>query len=156
MVVSKRWFELSGGTKFRYPTSFLPQFHLLFTLISPPLNLNFTSFDLNLTSASLWISNHGLETTVYRLVGFPQKPPASKPTSMRAAVSNTKLCTCPAYAHKMLPTNISTQCTKQAMRHLSTGIRWKMRRPVSNKGVGKHQCEHTHTYASQTVHSQFS
>ena len=36
MVVSKRWFEFSGGTKFRYPflpqfTSFLPQFYLFLT-----------------------------------------------------------------------------------------------------------------------------
>ena len=34
MVVSKRWFEFSGGTKFRYPP---------FTSIEPPFYLNFTS-----------------------------------------------------------------------------------------------------------------
>ena len=35
MVVSKRWFEFSGGTKFRYH---------LFTSILPPFYLNVTSF----------------------------------------------------------------------------------------------------------------
>ena len=42
-------------------TSFLPQFYLLLTSFLPLLNLN-------LTSASSRISNHGLETTVYRLL----------------------------------------------------------------------------------------
>ena len=37
MVVSKRWFEFSGGTKFRYP--------LLSTSIEPPFYLNFTPFE---------------------------------------------------------------------------------------------------------------
>ena len=40
--------------------SFLPQFYLLLTSFLP-------LFNLNLTSASSRISNHGLETTVYRL-----------------------------------------------------------------------------------------
>ena len=43
-------------------TSFLPQFYLFLTSFLP-------LFNLNLTSASSRISNHGLETTVYRLLG---------------------------------------------------------------------------------------
>ena len=42
-------------------TSFLPQSYLFLTSFLPFLNLN-------LTSASSRISNHGLETTVYRLL----------------------------------------------------------------------------------------
>ena len=61
MVVSKQWFEFSGGTEFRYPL-----FYLNLTSIWPLFNL---FFDLNLTSASSRISSHGLETTVYRLLG---------------------------------------------------------------------------------------
>ena len=58
MVVSKRWFEFSGGTKFRYP--FLPQFNLLLTSIVPLfLPLFNLFFYLNLTSVSSPISNHG-------------------------------------------------------------------------------------------------
>ena len=65
MVVSKRWFESCPESKFRYPlfTYFLPQFCLCLTSFLP-------FFNLNLTSASLQISNHGLETTVCRLLGF--------------------------------------------------------------------------------------
>ena len=65
MVVSKRWFEVSEGTKVRYP--FLPQFNLLFTSILPlflPLFSHLFS-NPNLTSASSQISNHGM---VYRLL----------------------------------------------------------------------------------------
>ena len=64
MVVSKRWFEFSGGTKFRSP---------LFTSILPLFNLFFTFLNLNLTSASSRISNHGLETAVYRLLALGTK-----------------------------------------------------------------------------------
>ena len=42
-------------------TSFLPQFYLFLTSFLP-------FFNLNLTSALSRISNHGLETTVYRLL----------------------------------------------------------------------------------------
>ena len=42
MVVSKRWFEFSGGTKFRY--HLLPQFNLLLTSNLPLFNLFFTFF----------------------------------------------------------------------------------------------------------------
>ena len=72
MVVSKRWFEFCLESKFRYPpfylnlTSFLPQFYLFLTSFLP-------FFNLNLTSASSRISNHGLETTVYRLLAFCAK-----------------------------------------------------------------------------------
>ena len=70
VVVSKRWFVFSGGTKFCYS---------LFTSVEPPSYLNFTSFltsflNLNLTSASSRISNHSLETTsspAHENVGFP-------------------------------------------------------------------------------------
>ena len=52
---------------------FLPQFNLLFTSILPFLKLFLTSFlpvfNLTLTSASSRLYNHGLETTVYRLLG---------------------------------------------------------------------------------------
>ena len=60
MVVSKRWFVFCLDIEFRYPPP---------TSIEPPFCLNLTSslplFNLNLTSASSGISNHGLETTVY-------------------------------------------------------------------------------------------
>ena len=79
MVVSKRWFEFSGGTKFRYPpfylilTSFLPHFYLILTSFLPQFYLLLTSFlplfNLNLTSSSSRLSNHGLETTVYIPLG---------------------------------------------------------------------------------------
>ena len=67
MAVSKRWFEFCGGTK----------------IPLPPLYLNFTSFlpnvYLNLTSARPAISNHGLETTVYRPLGcFAHLPEVKK------------------------------------------------------------------------------
>ena len=67
MVVSKRWLEFSGGNEIPLPpfylslTSFLPQFYLFLTSFLPLSNLN-------LTSAWSRISNHGLETTVYRLL----------------------------------------------------------------------------------------
>ena len=48
-------------------TSFLPQFCLFLTFFLP-------LFNLNLTSASSRISNHGLETTVYRLLAKPSEP----------------------------------------------------------------------------------
>ena len=52
-------------------TPLLPQFYLLFTSILPLVNIfSFPLFNLNLTSASSRISNHGLETTVYRLLEF--------------------------------------------------------------------------------------
>ena len=65
MVVSKRWFEFLSGDRIPLPpfylnlTSFLPQFYLILASFLP-------LFNLNLTSASSEISNHGLETTVYR------------------------------------------------------------------------------------------
>ena len=50
----------------------LPPFYLNFTPLLPQFHLFFTSFlplfILNLTSASSRISNHGLESTVYRLL----------------------------------------------------------------------------------------
>ena len=57
MVVSKRWFEFSPS--YLNLTFFLPQFYLCL-LVSI----------LNLTSTSTRISNHGLETTVYRVPSF--------------------------------------------------------------------------------------
>ena len=65
MVVSKRWFEFSGGTKFRYPL--LPQFNLLFASILPLFNLFFTSFEpqFNLcfiANLEPRFGNHGLQT----------------------------------------------------------------------------------------------
>ena len=51
--------------------SFLPQFYLLLTSFLP-------LFNLNLTSASSRISNHGLETTVYRLLEKGQMDPFSR------------------------------------------------------------------------------
>ena len=78
-MISKRWCEFSGGTTFCYP---------LFTSILLPFYLFLTSFlpfsNLNLTSASSRISNHGLETMVYRLLERPtisKKRTASKKTS---------------------------------------------------------------------------
>ena len=65
MVVSKRWFELLSGEQISLPpfnlnlASFLPQLYLILTYF-------LLLFNLNLTSASSGISNHGLETTVYR------------------------------------------------------------------------------------------
>ena len=59
MVVSKRWFEFFGERNSTTP--FLPQFCPLFTSILP-------IFNLFLASAQPAISNHGLETTVYRLL----------------------------------------------------------------------------------------
>ena len=62
MVVSKRWFEFSGGTEFRYPlfylnlTSFLPQFYLFFNLFFLFFNLCFIA---NLEPR---FGNHGLQT----------------------------------------------------------------------------------------------
>ena len=83
-----------GGNKIPQPpfylnlTSLLPQFYLCLTSFLP-------FFNLNLTSASSRISNHGLETTVYRLlvklrckevISFPhktrttiRKPPLTDP-----------------------------------------------------------------------------
>ena len=66
MVVS------NGGSSFlgerNSATPFSPQFNL-FTSILPLFNLFLPLFNLNLTSASSRISSHGLETTVYRLLG---------------------------------------------------------------------------------------
>ena len=62
-MVSKRWFEFCPECKFP-----LSPFYLNLTSILPLFHLFFTFFNLNLTSASLRISNHGLETTVYRLL----------------------------------------------------------------------------------------
>ena len=42
-----------------------------FNLSLTRLDLSFTSFNLNLASARFEISNHGLETTVYRPLGPP-------------------------------------------------------------------------------------
>ena len=61
-MVSKRWFEFGPESKFRHPmltstfTSVLPQFYLCLTSFLPQSNL----------SAQPAISNHGLETTVYK------------------------------------------------------------------------------------------
>ena len=64
MVVSKLWFEFSGGTKFSCPlfTSILPQFYLCFTSL-------FLLY-LFLTPPQPAISNHGFETTVYKPLGL--------------------------------------------------------------------------------------
>ena len=64
----KRWFEIRPESDFLHPlsTSIEPQFYLVFTSILPLLNL---FLYLNLTSAQPAISNHGLETTVYRPLG---------------------------------------------------------------------------------------
>ena len=52
-------------------TSCVPQFYLIETSRFNPLLL--ALFNLNLTSALSGISNHGLETTVYRLLVISRK-----------------------------------------------------------------------------------
>ena len=71
MVVSKRWSsspreQIPLPPSNLYLTPFLPQFHLFLNSFLPFLNLN-------LTSASSGISNHGLETTVYRPLEYMQE-----------------------------------------------------------------------------------
>ena len=58
MVVSQQWFEF-------YP------FNLYLTPCLPEIYHIFTSFNLDLTSASSGITNHGLESPVYRSNFFP-------------------------------------------------------------------------------------
>ena len=58
-------------------TSFLPQFYLILNLFLPP-------FNLNLTSASSGISNHGLETMVYIPLEIDEKRRICCPNRLRS------------------------------------------------------------------------
>ena len=67
--VCKRWFPNGGSSFVRRSlsaTPFLPQFNPLFTSVYLFLTSSLPLFNLNLTSASSGISNHFLETTVYK------------------------------------------------------------------------------------------
>ena len=84
MVVSKRWFEFSGGTKFRYIlfnlnlTSFLPQFYLFLPLFYLFFNLCFV------TNLEPRFGNHGLQT-----LGVP---PIAMTTSIAMATVARIVC----------------------------------------------------------------
>ena len=89
MVVSKRWFEFCLEIEFRYPL--LPQFNLNLTSFLPHFNLLLPPFNLNLTSASSEISNHGLETTVYRPLGGCLQQPGTAKQFAAKSIANRKL-----------------------------------------------------------------
>ena len=64
----KRWFEFSGGTKFRYPlfTSMLPSFYLFFTSFKTQFNLCF------FTNLEPRLGNHGLQTLCWPEMIIPR------------------------------------------------------------------------------------
>ena len=95
--VCKRWFPNGGSSFVRRSFSaspFLPQFNPPFTSVLLLLTSFLPLLNLNLTSASSGISNHGLETTVYKpLVQFLPQITLQKTVHACACVP-TCVCVC--------------------------------------------------------------
>ena len=93
-------------------TSFLHQFYLILTSCLP-------LFNLNLTSASSGISNHGLETTVYTRLGFGWIKKAHRNQTNLLISSDCD-------AHREPQKSLAISEKYKAMPHWDLRVRWKI------------------------------